>query len=321
MNNQKIQYSLPGLWERWPLVLSILIAYNQHPEFFYSNIRIANVYGNFYPCIWDGGRPEKNDQLITYASYEDINIISYIYNNIFNIPMKFIFTNSILENRHLKDEFCNYILKQCANNFNIITINSKLLENYILENYQNQYHFISSITKVLNKEEFLKELENPLYIEVCLPLAYNKDINFLKTIPLELQKKIEILVNSNCYMNCPVQKKHYQWESLANLNYDISMPFTLCPINKKNYLQDKNPTLSLDDISLYHQNYNINFFKINGRLICSVYDYFNSVLKYLIKQEAQVITLKYIIFIYQEIIEKYDFNLKNIVNIIEKIKK
>ena len=115
--------------------------------------------------------------------------IQYIYNNIFNIPTRYIFTNCLIENKHLKDPFCNQILQAGSlDHRNSITINSKLLEQYIKDNYN--YIFISSITKCLTKEQTIEELQNPLYNYVCINFKYNKDFNFFESIPINLRNKV-----------------------------------------------------------------------------------------------------------------------------------
>ena len=250
-----LYYSVPGMWERWPVLISFLCLYKQHSEYFNSKFKIHNVYGNFCPCMWDGGRSQQRDSLLMVSSQEDIKNILEIYNDIFNLPIRLIFTNSALKEEHLTNPYCNEILSLCANGKNFITINSLLLQNYILQQYPTQYHLISSVTKVSSKENFIEDLKNNKYEQVCMPFAYNKDINFLNNIPKDLQHKIEILVNIDCYMTCPSKKAHHLADSISNINRSLPIENFYCPLRANNFKRPKeeDPSLSLDEILTYHK--------------------------------------------------------------------
>ena len=310
----KIYFTIPGMWERWPLVIALLILKKQYPQYFYNNIEIESVYGNFNPCIWDGGRPQIDDLYMSFTTQEDIYNLLYIYNDLFNIPIRLLFTNSILKEEHLYDEFCNQILDIFNNGKNYIVINSSLLEKYIQNKYTN-YKFISSITKVLNKQEFINELKYPQYILACMPTIYNKDTAYLEKIPSFLQQKIEILVNSYCFSSCPNKKKHYELNSMSNLKQiEIPNKQFKCPIYLKEKTSQEDTTLDIENINKYSKLFNIAHYKIQCRLLESYETWIYYIIYYLILPEYKEIALYQFKHIFYNMILKNNKNLNIIKN-------
>ena len=130
--DNKVKFAIPGLWNHYQIMTSIINIYEQHPEYFYDNISFI-IYDNFPYCIWDGGRIFHS---YTQASLEDIVTIRDFFNNR-DIPIRLIFTNPVLEEQHLHDRFCNLVCTVCENNLNEIVVNSSLLENYLKKSYPN----------------------------------------------------------------------------------------------------------------------------------------------------------------------------------------
>lgn len=140
---------LPGLFEFYKLYQKFLPIFFNHPEYFYDFIKIGSIYGSPNNAIFSGGR-------IEYSNVKDEDVLALM--DEYKIPIRLTFSNSQLENKHLNASRCNEILKMFENDGNGIIIYSDLLLNYIKEKYP-KYHFISSTTKVLLKEdELLKEL-------------------------------------------------------------------------------------------------------------------------------------------------------------------
>lgn len=209
-----IYYNLSGMYEHFTLNKFIIELYQTHPEFFREGVKIGSIFGNFQYCIWDGGR---NFPYYNQVCKEDIESIAAYY-NLYNIPLRLIFTNSAIEEEHLYDRFCNLQVKLLENGKNEIVVNSPLLEQYLRDNYPN-YKYISSTTKCLKEDKFLEELKNPDYYQVCLDYNLNKNIEMLEKIPKELRGKCEFLTNAICHSGCPIRKKHYYYTSLSNLTY------------------------------------------------------------------------------------------------------
>ena len=288
-----INFTIPGFWERQNIIITLLILYKKYNYIFLPNINIESVYGNFKHTIWDGGRSFAKELNLNQASYTDIELFQDIYNNFFHIPVRFIFTNCLLTEEHCKDEFCNFILKTFSKNNNDITINSNILENYILEHYDN-FKLISSITKALNENEIIIELEKPQYDLICLPFQINKNIQFLNTIPEELKQKCEFLVNTPCKINCCVSKQHYIADSLSNLTQQFPIYNFKCPNEIPNYRNIPSATLNKETILQYSKQ-DFCHYKINGRLLTLPIHLIKSLNYYLIQPQYYTFFIMYML--------------------------
>ena len=123
-----------------------------------------------------------------------------------DIPVRFTFTNCLIEEKHLYDRFCNMVLELLQSKDNEVVIANDLLENYIRKNFPD-YKIISSTTKCLtNVNDSLKEISKNYY-QICLDYNLNHNMDFLKTI--EEKEKIEFLINAICPPGCPNRKLHY----------------------------------------------------------------------------------------------------------------
>lgn len=276
-------YAIPGLYEHYIANILYLDYMKKYPEHFIPNTQINAVYGNFQFCSWDGGRPTQSK---VHASIEQIYLLKYIYNDIFNVPMRFIFTNSLLKEEDLYNHFNNLILKICQNNQNEIVVNSLLLENYIRENYK-QYNLISSTTKCLNNtEDALKEIHKN-YKFICLDYNLNKNFNFLESIDDEIKDKIELLVNPICGLNCKNRANHYKLISNSILNYNKSFALENCKITTSNFDPKSTNRIEPNEIESYYAKNNFLHYKIEGRTFSSEQVILNLV-KYTVKPEYQL---------------------------------
>ena len=120
----EMNFMLPGLYEHHKLLFYFLKILKEHPEYFLDGVKIGAIYGNFQFCIWDGGR--IFDKFI-HATREEIIEIKRVYNDIFNVPMRFVFTSTEIKKEHCYDRFCNMIMKECENDLNEIVVNSPIL--------------------------------------------------------------------------------------------------------------------------------------------------------------------------------------------------
>ena len=75
-----------------------------YPDKFRENYKIGSVYGTFPGAIWNGGRA-----VFGLAQKKDIISTLNIYNSR-NIPVRFTWTNSLLEEKHVYDTYCNLIM-------------------------------------------------------------------------------------------------------------------------------------------------------------------------------------------------------------------
>lgn len=85
-----INFALPGMYENAKLNLAFLDYKNNHPEYFYPNININAVFGNFQFCIWDGGRIFNQ---YVHSTAEEIENLVKQYNN-FGVSVRQVFTNN-----------------------------------------------------------------------------------------------------------------------------------------------------------------------------------------------------------------------------------
>lgn len=277
-------FNIPGIYDHLDLNLFFLRLQKTNPEYFYNDIRISSVFGNFHFCPWDGGR---NHAFYSQQTKEEIQSIAEVYNSC-DIPLRLVFTNPTIEETDLYNRYCNMILKTLDNGMNEVCVNSELMEKYIRENYPS-YKIISSTTKrIKSSEEALKEIEKD-YFQICLDYDLNHDIEFLESIPKESRHKVEFLANAICRPNCPIRKQHYAYTGKAQKTwlreqYDV---FPGCNI-KENLTHPtklgKENNLSLEKIDEYYK-MGFKYFKLEGRTLMSG-TMLGCYLYYFIKPEA-----------------------------------
>ena len=165
-----INFYLPNFSQRNFKILNtyFIEKIRNNPEYFYDNIQIGAVYGTFPSVIWNGGRVITGSISIN----EICDIITHYYN--LDIPIRFTYTNTLIEEKHLDNTYANIITTLAENGKNEILVNSSILEKYLRENYPN-YKYLSSTTKcLLKKDDIIKESEN-YYLTV---LDYRKNVDF-----------------------------------------------------------------------------------------------------------------------------------------------
>lgn len=191
-----------------------------YPDKFRDGYRIGSVYGTFPGAIWNGGRTAFG-----LTCKRDIENILKIYNSR-GIPVRFTWTNSLLEEKHLYDTYCNLIMRLADNGLNQVLVNTPVLEEYIRREYP-RYPLISSTTKRITDLESLEaELAKDYYL-VVLDYDLNHDEKVLKAISPEADR-VEILVNEVCYPGCTKRAEHYRQQSMLQLEFDIHTGFP-CP--------------------------------------------------------------------------------------------
>ena len=209
---KEVYWHLPGLCN-FRLLNQILInLIKDYPSKFFDGYKIGSVYGTFPGAIWNGGRA-----VFGTAFKGDIDKIIKMYNSR-GIPVRFTWTNSLLEEKHNQDTFCNLIMQLADNGKNQVLVNRPSLEEYIRKEYPN-YPIISSTTKrIVDLAEIKAELEKDYHLVV---LDY--DLNHDEAVLAELEPvadRIEILVNEICTPGCPKRAEHYKAESLSQLEFD-----------------------------------------------------------------------------------------------------
>lgn len=218
--NKEIYWHLPGLCYCRLLNHALFNLMQQYPDKFRDGYKIGSVYGTIPGAIWNGGR-----SVFGISPKSDIEKVVKSYNDR-GIPARFTWTNSLLEEKHVHDTYCNLIMQVADNGMNQVLVNRDCLEEYLRREYPG-YKVISSTTKrMTDLEGIKKELEKDYYL-VVLDYDLNHDEKTLTSLE-PYAHKIEILVNEICYPGCPKRAEHYRDESKAQLEYDIVSKFD-CP--------------------------------------------------------------------------------------------
>lgn len=215
----QIKFYIPKFNLDNPLNPFLIKLFCQSPEYFYDNISIGGVYDSFPNAIWNGGRGVIGQNY----TREQIRQTIEQYNSL-GVPLNFTFTNCLLEEKHLKDEYCNLILEEAQNGMNHVVVNSPILDEYIRENYP-LYELILSTTCCLRDLSIINE-KLDYYHMICLDYNDNHNYPFLKSI--KNKSKIELLLDAYCYPNCPRRKEHYSLLSYSQLNPDKPRPSFEC---------------------------------------------------------------------------------------------
>ena len=157
----EVNFHLPGLRQNYPLNMLIVSLLEQKPEWFREGIKIASFFGEFPASLWNGGRPSNYDQC-------DSNYIRNVVKNINakGIPVRYTYTNMLLNEEDLKDPYCNFCMKVADNGMNEVMIFSPILEEYIRKNYPS-YKLNSSTCKEIRDINLVnEELKKPYYLVV-----------------------------------------------------------------------------------------------------------------------------------------------------------
>lgn len=200
--NNKVRFHLPGLRYNYPLNMTILSMLRQHPEFFRENLEIASFFGEFPTSLWNGGRFSNNDQCD--APFVQ-NVVRSI--NAQGIPVRFTYTNPLLTEKDLGDDYCNFCMETADNGMNEVLVVSPVLEAYIRRKYP-RYKINSSTCKEIRGVEAVNEELEKDYSLVVLDYNLNNQFELLEQVAHK--EKCEILVNACCVPDCPRRGEHYR---------------------------------------------------------------------------------------------------------------
>ena len=259
MAAREVFWHLPGFCYFRLFNQVVINMMKDYPDKFREGYRIGSVYGTFPGAIWNGGRA-----VFGITGKSDIESILKIYNSR-GIPVRFTWTNSLLEEKHLQDTYCNLIMKMADNGLNQVLVNSPVLEEYIRGEYPG-YKLISSTTKRITDLGGLKSEFEKDYFLVVLDYDLNHDEAALAAVE-PYADRVEILVNEVCYPGCTKRAEHYRQQSQMQLEFDVDTSFP-CP-NRANQrtFEDcmKRPSfISNEEIGSYIDRGFVNF-KIAGR--------------------------------------------------------
>lgn len=256
---KEVYWHLPGLCNFRVINQILLNIMKDYPSKFREGYKIGSVYGTFPGAIWNGGRA-----VFGTAYKGDIDRVIKIYNSR-GVPVRFTWTNTLLEEKHNLDTYCNLIMQLADHKKNQVLVNAPSLEEYIRREYPD-FAVISSTTKRLVDVEAIKEELAKDYHLVVLDYDLNHDEDVLTALE-PVADKIEILVNEICAPNCPKRAEHYRAESLSQLEFDQATDFKCPHQNAKRGFNEsmKRPAfISNEEIGSYIDRGYVNF-KIVGR--------------------------------------------------------
>lgn len=205
-----INFHIPDFINHCRLNLLLLTLMQQHPEYFRDGVKIASVFGAFPPSLWNGGR-----NTVGVVDDEIIRQVTKAFNSR-GVPLRFTFTNPLIEERHLGDPFCNKVMRMCDNGLNEVIVLSPILEEYIRKNYSSYKITSSTCKEIRNADELSAELEKD-YHYVVLDYNWNNNFEFLETLPHK--EKCELLINACCVPNCPRRGEHYRSIGETQIKY------------------------------------------------------------------------------------------------------
>ncbi|MDE7324819.1 MAG: hypothetical protein K2N63_00830 [Lachnospiraceae bacterium] len=256
---KEIYWHLPGLCFFRSLNMITIDLMKEFPEKFCENYRVGSVYGTFPGAIWNGGRAVFG----LIPKHEIINTLN-LYNKE-GIPVRFTFTNSLLEEKHTHDTYCNLIMRLADNGTNQVLVNSPVLEEYIRSKYPS-FPLISSTTKRITDPSALCAELRKDYKLVVLDYDFNHKESILDKIK-PFANRLEILVNEICYPGCQKRTEHYDQQSKMQLEYDVRSTFP-CPntLTQRTFAEcrERPAFLSNEKIGAYIDRGFVNF-KIGGR--------------------------------------------------------
>lgn len=197
----KYLFSIPDSSKMRTINVVLLLAMNEHKEWFYDDFKIDIAYGCPPSCIWNGGRVESGPK------YNDgwSEIIKYYKQ--YGIDYRLNFTNLLLETKDLKDEYGNSIAQNVNNFGGGVTVTLPLMAIYIENNYKNLRVTWSTSTDYGNNKDEMIDKINELskkYI-VVLPYEFNNSSELNK---FAYPNNLELLVAETCMANCPKRKQH-----------------------------------------------------------------------------------------------------------------
>lgn len=280
MSDREVYWHLPGFYCFKLLNQVIMNMMKDYPEAFRGGYRIGSVYDTFPGAIWNGGRT-----IFGIVGKPEMEAVLKLYNDR-GIPVRFTWTNSLLEEKHLQDTYCNLIMRLADNGLNQALVNAPALEEYIRREYP-RFRLISSTTKRLTRlEDVMRELEKDYYL-VVLDYDLNGSGEALKRLE-PYADRIELLVNEICVPGCSSRKAHYEHQARMQLEYDMSKPFS-CPnrTHERSFAECKKlpAFVSNAEIGDYIDRGFVNF-KIAGRGMSQEF-LKESYLYFLVKEERQ----------------------------------
>ena len=183
----KVNFYLPGLRKNFPINVMFIRLLKEHPEFFREGVEIGACYGEFPPSLWNGGRVSRPDM----CDEKFINMCINTINGL-GVPLRYTYTNMVLEEKDLSDPYCNYCLKAAYNDMNGVILVSPILEEYVRKHFPKM-KIISSTCKGIRGIDGVNNELAKGYDMVVLDYNLNNQYEELEKIKTKKDKTIHIL--------------------------------------------------------------------------------------------------------------------------------
>lgn len=271
-----LNFYLPDFYYQFKLNMKLITLLNEHPEYFHDNIKIGAVYGSFPGAIWNGGRFMSGASTI-----DNVHNTIAAFNNV-GVPVRFTFTNCLVEQNQVYDTYCNMIM-HCANNgMNEVLVNTEVLEDYLRNKYPN-FKYLLSTTRCERDVNKINEACEKYHL-VVPDFRDNIDIDYLDK--LNHKDKIELLINAYCDPDCKIRQKHYRQLSADQMAFSAQPSFWDCDSMSRPFHEAlKLPTvIKVEDLYTKYVDMGFSHFKIEGRTL-HTYEIIESYVYYLVKPE------------------------------------
>ncbi len=214
----EVKFHLPGLRRNFPLNALFAGMIKGQPEFFREGVTIGSCFGEFPTSLWNGGRNSRGDQCA--PDYVQAVIKSL---NSWEIPVRYTYTNMLLEEEDLADPYCNFCLSAAHNGMNGVILVSPLLEEYVRKNYPKMKLTSSTCKQIQGADGVNAELQKGYDMVV---LDYNMNNHFDELEKITDKGRCEILINAACEPNCPRRGAHYRHisENQKNITKNLRLP-------------------------------------------------------------------------------------------------
>ena len=214
----EVKFHLPGLRRNFPLNALFAGMLKGQPEFFREGVTIGSCFGEFPTSLWNGGRNSRGDQ----CGPEYVQAVIKSLNG-WGIPVRYTYTNMLLEEADLADPYCNFCLSAAHNGMNGVILVSPLLEEYVRKNYPKMKLTSSTCKQIKGADGVNAELQKGYDMVV---LDYNMNNHFDELEKIEDKGRCEILINAACEPNCPRRGAHYKHisENQKNITKNLRLP-------------------------------------------------------------------------------------------------
>lgn len=193
----------------WTLIFNELLKNEKNP--------IKHIYGSVY-CAWQSGRHAKvyEDDLYILEKYlQKVSSLGLITN--------FTFSTLNVDNEKLNDKFSNDLLDLAYKYNSYFIVSSDKLYAHIKQRYNNAKMVCSVIVPShlyqeynFNETEFYNKMLDKYELIVIRPEYTIENIGKLDKLISDISR-IEVLINQNCFYNCPNHKKHYSIQEKSDL--------------------------------------------------------------------------------------------------------